>query len=316
MERTVALHRLLENALRRRRTGVAWLVRGDNDAGIRRETDTYLRSLFCDHGTGCGTCPGCQKYDSGSHVDLLRVEGTKVDDVRELAPFAARHAFEGEIKAISILHADELTEQAQNALLKLLEEPPEDTVIVLGAQNRDAVLPTILSRCTVLEAPPDSDHAPERIAAEAQVSIEQARALAAAASGDYAGAMQLHEDGYLAARTDAVQAVHRILTAKSMATSKIEKLLKGDGDRLELSLQAALLYLEDVLAAHFGAGPDTRLNPDLEQQIVADSAAPARRITAATTRLHELIERLHACRGLNRQIGLQGMLLTLLEETV
>lgn len=310
------MHRLLQNALERRRTGVSWLIQADSDARIANEADTYLQSMFCENGNACGTCPGCLKYRNRSHVDFMQVDGTKVDDVRELIPFAAKHAFEGTLKAAYIPHADKLTEPAQNALLKLLEEPPPSMIIVLGAANLEAVLPTILSRCTLIEAPPDSEGALQRVTSSAGVSEAEAGVLLAAAGGDYGGAMSLHGQGFLDIRKNAAEGMHRLLTAGNRATSKIEKLLGAGSDSMALALQAAVLYLADVLQMKYSSNGTRFVNEDLADQLRADARVPARRTTTALIHLHGLTERMHACRGLSERLALQGTLLNILEETV
>lgn len=310
------MHKLLQNAIETGRTGVSWLIYADNEARVAREADAYLLALFCDNGTGCGTCPGCRKAATRQHADLMHVEGAKVDDVRGLAAFVARHSFEGGVKVIYIPRVDALNEQAQNALLKTLEEPQQDTVLVLGAVNTDAVLPTILSRCTMLEASPDSERAAERVAEDADVPLPQADVLVRAAHGDYDGAMRLHEQGFLKVREGAVEGARRILHAKNRATSRIERmLLPGDGN-LELSLQIAILYLEDVLREKYRADPEHLVNMDLRLQAAEDARVPVRVITAALTGMHALLERMHACKGIAQRLALQGSLLGILEDVL
>lgn len=310
------MHKLLQRALRDGRTGVSWLIYADSEPRVRKEADRYLMSLFCKEGSACGTCPGCQKYLSRSHVDLLAPEGNKVEDVHGLAAFAARHPFESNVKVIYISRVDELTEQAQNAILKIVEEPPKDTVIVLGAVNTEAVLPTILSRCTALEASADTENAVERVREAAGIEPGQAAMLVRAAGGDYDAAMDLFENGFLGVRKDAAAAMHRLLGAKNRATSQIEKLLWGDRERLEMPLRASLLYLADVLSAKFGGPEEEYIYEDMAQQISGDAKASARAVTASLTRLHELAEKMRACKGLNKKLALQGTLLGILEDIV
>lgn len=312
----MTLHRLLQNALDRHRIGVSFLICAESDARIAGEADAYLQSLFCDSGTGCGICAGCQRYTARTHADLLEIKGNKIENIRELAPFAAKHAFEGSIKAVYIPRADDLTEQAQNALLKILEEPPRDTVIVLGAKNTESVLPTILSRCTLVEAPPDSSNAQRRVADAAGVKDAEAMVLVRAAGGDFGGAMSLFERGFLEARQGAAEAMHRLLHARNRATSKIEKLLWGDREDLTVGLTAALIYLEDVLCVKYTQKRADPVNADLMPQLETDASVPARKITAAFTQIHKLTERMRACAALTLRLALQSTLLGILEDTL
>lgn len=311
------MHRILENALREGRTGVSYLIQGDSEARVTREADDYLRRLFCESHTGCGKCPGCVKFDMGSHVDLFKVTGYKVDEVRPLPAFAALHPFEGGAKAVYIPRVDLLNEQAQNMLLKTIEEPLEDTVVVLGACNRQAVLPTIVSRCVQIMAGADGKDAAARLKKATGLSEGEAIVLVEMAGGDFGGAMELATQRFLDVRNDAAQAVHRLLFARNKATSKIEKLLwRSDGQQLGTSARAALCCLADILRLKYEGFDAPILNEDIRGILAEDTAASPRRLTACVDGLHTLLERMDLCAGLNKSLALQGALLGILEETV
>jgi DNA polymerase-3 subunit delta' len=106
----------------------------------------------------CGRCASCHKLKSGSHPDLTVIDGTDqkslgVQQVRAMraAAFIAPH--EAPRRVFLILHAHKMTPQAQNVLLKLLEEPPEGAHFILTALSRGTLLPTVLSRLTIISLP-------------------------------------------------------------------------------------------------------------------------------------------------------------------
>ena len=151
----------------REELGHAFLITGP-DATEREKLGLFCaRALLCE-GEGsrpCGKCAACRKTEKGIHPDLLRRErlpdpnnpGKKyrdfrVDQVRELSGEAYVLPNEGKRKVFLLPEADAMTPQAQNALLKILEEPPSYAAFLLLGRNPGAFLPTIRSRCVSLRA--------------------------------------------------------------------------------------------------------------------------------------------------------------------
>lgn len=104
----------------------------------------------------CGECSGCRKTLSGNHPDVTRVEPLKgrvtvsVTQAREVRSDAYVKPNEGRSRVFWFPQADALTEEAQNALLKVIEEPPAATLFLFGTPNAGALLETIRSRCVTL----------------------------------------------------------------------------------------------------------------------------------------------------------------------
>lgn len=90
---------------------------------------------------------------SRSHPDLLWFEAESklgIEQAREIKDFLSLKPYQGNTRAVVLIAAEELTDAAQNALLKTLEEPPENTVLILGTASEDQLLPTVISRCRVI----------------------------------------------------------------------------------------------------------------------------------------------------------------------
>ena len=124
--------------------------------------DVYKRqamTLLCEKGgpDPCNECHSCRQADSGNHPDIIRVTHEKpntisVADIREQVNNTIMiKPYQGPYKIYIIDHADLMTVQAQNALLKTIEEPPAYAVILLLTENADILLPTINSRCVMLK---------------------------------------------------------------------------------------------------------------------------------------------------------------------
>ena len=104
----------------------------------------------------CGVCSACVRIARGVHPDVLLVEpgdtGTiKIEQVREIVDRARYRPFEGKRRAVIVADADALVPQAQNALLKTLEEPPASSIFILTTTRPDVLLPTVRSRCIRLQ---------------------------------------------------------------------------------------------------------------------------------------------------------------------
>lgn len=120
---------------------------------------TAAQALVCSNAEKpCGKCAACIKAQSGSHPDILTyygatgAKGIKVDHVRDIISKAYIIPNEAEVKVFVILGADTMSEAAQNALLKIIEEPPQFTRFILVCGAASQMLPTVLSRCAVFRA--------------------------------------------------------------------------------------------------------------------------------------------------------------------
>lgn len=143
----------------------AYLFFGSPHVGKETLANALAALLFCEHPKGtelCGTCPSCTAIAAGVHPDKLTLtrlldaktgrpkKNITIEQVRELKERLAQSAFAGGWKVAIITDADTLSEEASNALLKLLEEPTAKTTLILLANQPDAVPTTIRSRCQLL----------------------------------------------------------------------------------------------------------------------------------------------------------------------
>ena len=136
------------------RLAQAYIVVGAIRGEAGELVDNVLKLLFCDSDqSGCGSCRGCRCAADHSHPDLQWVEPQKksraisVEQMRALEHSIFLTSFEGGWKACVICGADRMTDQAANAFLKTLEEPPDKTVCFLLTDSAQSLLPTIISRC-------------------------------------------------------------------------------------------------------------------------------------------------------------------------
>lgn len=140
----------------------AMMIAGPRGIGKRHLADALAQLLLCAtpiEGTACGRCRGCELNKSGTHPDLLWLEpedegkAIKVDQVRELTEALSKTAQQGGYKVVVIEPAEAMNGNAANALLKSLEEPAANTLLILISHSPSSVLPTIRSRCQMRKMP-------------------------------------------------------------------------------------------------------------------------------------------------------------------
>lgn len=149
----------LQNAMEKDRISHAYIIHGEHGAGKSLLAATFAMTLQCEKGgkEPCGQCHSCKQAMTRNQPDIIYVQHEKpntisVDDIRkqvngdiEIKPYSSKY------KIYIIDEADKMNQQAQNALLKTIEEPPAYAVVLLLVANISALLPTILSRCVTLK---------------------------------------------------------------------------------------------------------------------------------------------------------------------
>ena len=143
----------------------AIMLRGGSET-LRQKLSLFLAEAFVCEGDAkpCGKCSHCIKAQNGNHPDVITADPSaqgekmfKIALVREIKDDAYIIPNEARSKVYILRSADKMNIQAQNALLKLIEEPPEYAIIFLLTSNIDKNLPTIISRCIVLNIKPVRD---------------------------------------------------------------------------------------------------------------------------------------------------------------
>lgn len=155
----------LKNALSEGRTSQAYMISGEDGMGKKTIARAFAASILCEERKegeylNCGKCRSCHQVKTGNHPDCRIVIHEKpqvlsVDEIRtQVVSDVDIKPYQGNRKVYIIPDAQMMNEQAQNALLKTLEEPPEYAVIILLTANEDMILPTIRSRCIKLALSP------------------------------------------------------------------------------------------------------------------------------------------------------------------
>lgn len=274
----------LQSALRTGSLSHACILTGDPGSGKKMLARTTAAALLCENlqtaedGTcePCGQCLSCLQMESGSHPDVQVLEREKptsigVGEIRRIRSDLQVLPYRGSHKVVIIPDAQLMTAQAQNALLKTLEEPPAYAVLLLLSEGTENFLPTVLSRCITLGLRPVTETAVEQILVRRGIAPEQARVCARFSGGSVGKALQLAENEESAgARDRAVELLRQI--EKADASSVIE--MAGSLNTPEETaafLDLLDIWYRDVLVLKSTGDPD-RLIFTGELQYIKDAA--------------------------------------------
>lgn len=246
----------LQTAIQEDKPFHAYIFQGDVGVGKETVAKTFAAGLQC-QGEGakpCTHCVSCHQIDSGNQPDVIWVHRERaslgVDDIREqLCDTMDIKPFSSPYKIYIVPEAEKMTEAAQNALLKTIEEPPQYGVVILLTSNISALLPTIQSRCLIMEFRPLSNSMVEEfLRTQGQVPDYLAKASAAFAQGNLGKAMRYAKSEDFIERKDSILSL--LHNVERMNVTDMIDVIKDLGTRKEevgdyIDLMA--LWYRDVL---------------------------------------------------------------------
>jgi DNA polymerase III subunit delta' len=264
----------LKAALESGKISHAYIFSGPDGVGKRIAAMNFAKALNCDNvksGEGCDQCPSCKKIDSAKHPDIYILSpeedggSIKIEDVRAVIKDVYLKPFEAKRKVYIIEAAQELKHEAENALLKTLEEPPANSVIILLTEKIEKLFHTIVSRSQVVRFfPLKLKDAEDILVKEYSFDRPDAHILSHLALGRLGLALKLKEE-------DA-------LTKRSLLIDKISSGLKDDfdfddisKDDIKICLDIMLTWYRDIFNLKAGAGDHTLINID-KKDIISNEA--------------------------------------------
>lgn len=269
---------LLSEQIAQKRLRHAYLITGPRGVGRCTLALRLTQALNClappEPGQPCRACRACLQIERMQYPDLLVVQAEqegwtlKVDQVREMQRSLSLHPYEGRYRVALLLRFEEAHPSAMNALLKTLEEPASQVVLLLTAESAERLLPTIISRCETLRLRPlPLEQVSRGLQEEWGAPEDQARLLAHLSGGRPGLALQLHlEPERLQQRQAWLADLLRLLTfSRKERFDYIEPLTK-ERSVLRSALNVWLSFWRDILIKTCGAvAPITNL--DYQQEI-------------------------------------------------
>lgn len=270
----------LKDAIANGRISHAYIFLGPSGVGKKLTALNFAKALNCLSGgtaktlrvDGCDNCASCNKIDKFNHPDLFmlspekRGASIKIDGIRSLIKDIYLKPYEARKKIYIIDESGSMTQEAENALLKTLEEPPSDSVLILIAEDLDSLFQTIVSRAQVIRFfPLRAELVGEILKNRYSMDSESAHTLAYISSGKLGEAIRYKESDFFGKR----EAFLERISCGMLLDSEFEEAKKED---LKLYLDIMLGWYRDLLVAKTGGKKELFINRDKAAAISQEAA--------------------------------------------
>ena len=242
----------------------AYLLVGPRDSGKTQTALSLAQLVNCENETQkpCGQCAACRKIVSGNHPDVHvigndEMDSIKIEDVRFLLSRAHLMAYEGKTKVFIIRHIELMTLEAANALLKTLEEPAANTLMILTTSVPEANLDTIKSRCHIIKFFPSSTDHIARILMDEGIKSQDAHFLAVYSEGCLGKTRKLMKQEIITRRC---KVLDEMLLNRN--NDSFLKELSADPKEITQALRLLLSFFRDVLLLKCGASKTELIHQD------------------------------------------------------
>lgn len=267
------IQQFLQKSLANEKLAHAYLFSGPAHLGKSLVAEQFIASILCHDyqkqtkseakNLPCGNCIFCQQFKKGIHPDVYQLakeedkKNISVEQVREMHKFLSLTSFLNSYKVAIIANAQDLSESAQNALLKILEEPAPKTILILIASDHNFLLPTISSRCQLVKFRPLAENDIFEHLIGLGANRQQAKIFTALANGQIGLAIEYFQKpelftAYLAKMNQLLALFDYSLTARFKSIDSVFSGTKGQleaANSLQTDLDFWQLALRDILTA-------------------------------------------------------------------
>lgn len=269
----------MKNAYKMGKVSHAYILEGEEGMGKKMLTNCFVKLLQCEQPNGsepCNECSSCIQIDSSNNPDVIYVKPTKksgygVGDVREqivkdinIKPYKSKY------KIYIIDQADTMTAQAQNSILKTIEEPPSYGIFFLLATNSQKFLQTILSRTVKMTLKPvNLKQIESYLLRELGLSTSEARVFSSFSRGNLGKALKLQgSETFTTSRNDMLKLLDIFINHKEYDIMDAVKLLDNYKDSIGEVLEILISLIRDVLYYKETHHSDGIIHQDIESTII------------------------------------------------
>ena len=240
----------LQNSVKAERISHSYLFIGTDGIGKKMIASEFAKMILCldKNNKYCNNCKSCIEFDTNNNPDfkIIKPDGNsiKIEQIREIQDKIAEKPIISNKKAYIIDDADKMTQEAQNCLLKTLEEPPEYAIIILIGSNETAFLSTIKSRCIILHFKKIKDEEiAEFIREKYQIEIDNQNLLKAA-QGSIGKAIQIKEDEEIYSKIDEI--ISNLENADNIDILKMAEIIYKSKDKINDILEYMNIIFIDI----------------------------------------------------------------------
>jgi DNA polymerase-3 subunit delta' len=313
------IKRLLKRAVAEGRIGQGLIMAGQQGVGKRQFALALAQAVNClrpKDGDACGECVNCLKVAAGEHVDVETIspdgQFIKIGQMREMSEKAQYRPYDGRRRVYIIDEADRLNPQAANSILKVLEEPPDTTLLVLVTSKPYALLETIRSRCQMLSFAPLTDLELEAyLKSNYKRPAEETRMLSRLSRGSLGRALEIDLGVYREQRGGMLEIIEslaitrdtiKLMSAAEYLGRKLEK------NQFENHLDVLMVLLADLFRFKLGEPAERLTNADVAKRLerIAEMTT-VEQITEWAAAVERVLQNLP--RNINRQLAMEAMLI-------
>lgn len=265
-----------KTAFKNNRISHAYIIEGEDGTGKSIFAQYMASCILCSGDVKpCSVCPSCLKIKDGNHPDVKVISRTGksigIDMVRNIIDEINVKPYEGNKKIIIVKNADSMTEEAQNAFLKTIEEAPYDTVIILLAEDANLLLSTIRSRCQTLRFL----SVPEKVIYENLIKLGYDDAASKTASklssGNFGKALLYFDDDYVKHRGETIDIAQKLVRLNRLESQNIIDFFVKNKENINDVLNTLLFWFRDAAVLKFSRNEKLIVNSDYIDRLIEDA---------------------------------------------
>ncbi len=317
--------RQLQSAGESGRVAHAYLFAGPRGVGKTKTAHAFAASLLCKSGgsQACGHCVSCKKFVDGNHPDLSELEPDdknksiiKVKAMKDFIQAVHFHPFESDWKVFVIHEADKMNKESANTLLKTLEEPTKNTVMLLVTSKPQQLLPTIMSRCQKIVFGPLETAVVARFVMENRgLGEPEADVVARLAEGSIGRAMRMDLDFALHDIKDFGRKFFALRMGRDRQIMELaEEIAAWSSGPLD-ALEIVISFMADAVRVAAGIDEKRLSHPDLRAEAAGFARTYAPHALAAKIRSVVYAQRLIE-RNAHKRLAAEAMLMDIINPRV